>query len=65
MEKDNEMSDAWRMYINTSNTSKLNELSKLLDSDLQLKELTETVQQLSTGKASGFDGLPAELFKQF
>ncbi len=41
------------------------EQSKQLDSGLQLKELSEAVQKLSTGKAPGIDGLPAEFYKQF
>lgn len=41
------------------------EQSKRIDSGLQLKELSEAVQKLSTGKAPGLDGLPAEFYKQF
>ncbi len=41
------------------------EQSKRLDSGLQLKELSEADQKLSTGKAPGIDGLPAEFYKQF
>lgn len=41
------------------------EQSKQLDSGLQLKELSEAVQKLSTGKTPGIDGLPSEFYKHF
>lgn len=48
------MSAVWRIYIKTCQNL------IWLDSALQLKDLTEAVQQLSTGKAHGLDGLPSE-----
>lgn len=36
-----------------------------LDSDLLFEEVTEAVQQFSTGRAPGIDGLPAEFYKEF
>lgn len=38
---------------------------KNLDSDLTFEELTKAVNQLSSGRAPGIDGLPAEIYKTF
>lgn len=38
---------------------------KKLDTMINLNELSEAVQQLSTGRAPGIDGLPAEFYKTF
>lgn len=38
---------------------------KKLDTMINLNELSEAVQQLSTGGAPGIDGLPAEFYKTF
>lgn len=50
----------------------LKELPKLrkgqvesLDLDIEPQELATAVQQLSTGRAPGIDGLPAEFYKHF
>ena len=36
-----------------------------MDSDIQFHELTSAVQQLTTGRSPGIDGLPAEFYKSF
>ncbi len=41
------------------------EQSKQLDSGLQLKELSEAVQKLSTGKAPGIDGFRRSFINNF
>ena len=38
---------------------------EMLDSDITLQEVTVAVQQLSTGRAPGIDGLPADFYKNF
>jgi len=38
---------------------------KDLDSDLSFEEVTKAVNQLSSGRAPGIDGLPAEFYKTF
>ncbi len=39
--------------------------AKNLDSDLTFEEVTNAVNQLSSGRASGIDGIPAEFYKTF
>jgi len=38
---------------------------KTLDKLISYEELSEAVKQLSTGRAPGVDGLPAEFYKSF
>lgn len=38
---------------------------KELDTMISLNELSDAVHQLSTGRAPGMDGLPAEFYKTF
>ncbi len=38
---------------------------KNLDSDLTFEKVTKAVNQLSSGRASGIDGIPAEFYKTF
>ncbi len=39
--------------------------AKNLDSDLTFEEVTNVVNQLSSGRAPGIDGIPAEFYKTF
>lgn len=39
--------------------------AKNLDSDLTFEEVTKAVNQLSSGRAPGIDGIPAEFYKTF
>ncbi len=39
--------------------------AKNLDSDLTFEEVTNAVNQLSSGRAPGIDGIPAEFYKTF
>lgn len=43
----------------------LEEQKEALDTDIELQELSTAVKQLSTGRAPGIDGLPAEFYKHF
>lgn len=38
---------------------------KLLESEITFKELTEAMQQLSSGQSPGIDGLPVKFYQQF
>ncbi len=39
--------------------------TKNLDSDLTFEEVTNAVNQLSSGRVPGIDGIPAEFYKTF
>ncbi len=39
--------------------------AKNLDTDLTFEEVTNAVNQLSSGRAPGIDGIPAEFYKAF
>ena len=41
------------------------EEKKMLDSDISLNDLRESVMRMKTGKASGLDGLPVEFYQEF
>jgi hypothetical protein len=44
----------------------LNEAQKMMcDAPISVEELEQAIKELSSGKAPGVDGLPAEFFRHF